>query len=45
MTSKQQEECKAYIKRSIPDIARKCGITDDEVVNIMYKVVSDISAA
>ena len=39
MTKGQKEEALGYIRRSIPDIARKCSITDEEVILIMSEFV------
>lgn len=36
----ENEELLGYIQRSIPDIARKCGITNDEVVKAMHQYTS-----
>lgn len=39
MTKEQKEEALGYLKRSIPDVARKCGITDEEVILIMSEII------
>lgn len=36
----KQEEISAYIKRMIPDIARKCGCTDNEIIAVMARIAS-----
>ena len=33
------EEIENYVKRSIIDIARKCGVYDTDVINVIKKVI------
>ena len=35
MTKEQKECIEGYIQRCIPDIARKCGVKNDEVILVM----------
>lgn len=39
MTKEQKEDILGYIKKSIPDIARKYGVTQDEVILVMSEVI------
>lgn len=39
MTKEQKEDILSYIKRSIPDIARKCRVSQDEVILVMSEVI------
>ena len=36
----ENKELLGYIQRAIPDIARKCGITNDEVIKAMFEYTS-----
>ena len=36
--SKSPIEIENYVKRSIPDIARKCGVCDTDVINVIKKL-------
>jgi hypothetical protein len=40
MTESKQKEISDYISRSIPDIARKCGVKSDEVLGVMKQMIS-----
>ena len=42
MTSNKQQEIDGYIRRSIPDIARKCGVMQDDVARVMYNISSKL---
>lgn len=39
MTIEQKKSIEDYIRRSIPDIARKCQVTNDEVLLVMSEFV------
>lgn len=39
MTKEQKEDILGYIKKSIPDIARKCRVSQDEVILVMSEVI------
>lgn len=39
MTDEQRKDVEGYIERSIPDIARKCGVKCDEVEQQWLNVV------
>jgi hypothetical protein len=39
METTKKTEISDYIRRSIPDIARKCGVKYDEVVEVMKELV------
>lgn len=39
MTKEQKEDVLVYIKKSIPDIARKCRVSQDEVILVMSEVI------
>lgn len=40
MTSEQAREIDGYISRMIPDIARKCGVKQDAVLNRIRVVLT-----
>lgn len=39
MTKEQKEDILGYIRKSIPDIARKCRVSQDEVILVMSEVI------
>ena len=42
MNKFNKEELIGYIKRSIPDIARKCNIKDTDVINCMKEIINKV---
>lgn len=39
MNKLSTSEIENYVKRSIPDIARKCGVCDTDVINVIKKII------
>lgn len=39
MTKEQKDSISGYIRRCIPDIARKCGVSDNEVILVMSEFI------
>jgi hypothetical protein len=41
MDESKKNEVFGYLKRLIPDISRKCGVMDDDVINVMKTIINE----